>query len=145
MYKKSVEVRWSDMDPNFHVRHSIYYDWGAFCRISFLHEHGLTPEALTQYQIGPILFREECIFKKEIRLDDKVEVNVMLLKCNKDATRWSMVHEIWKNKTVLAAVITIDGAWIDLTKRKLGTPPQVVIDGFDLMPKAPGFTWLDSE
>lgn len=142
-YKKSVEIRWSDMDPNLHVRHSIYYDWGALCRISFLHEQGFTAEVVTQHQIGPILFREECVFKKEIRFDDKVEVNLMLLKCNKEAARWSMIHEIWKNETVLAAVITIDGAWIDLTKRKLGNPPQVVIDGFNLMPKAADFTLLD--
>lgn len=143
VYKKSVEIRWSDMDPNFHVRHSIYYDWGAFCRIGFLYDHGFTPEIATQYQIGPIIFREECVFKKEIRFDDKVEVNVRLQKCNKKVSKWTMIHEIWKNETVLAAVITIDGAWMDLTKRKLGNPPQVVIDGFDLMPKAADFTWLD--
>lgn len=142
-YKKSIEIRWSDMDPNFHVRHSIYYDWGAFCRIGFLYDHGLTEEVLSQYQIGPILFREECVFKKELRFSDRVEVNVLLLKCKKDGTRWSMVHEIWKNESVLAAVVTIDAAWIDLGKRKLGTPPQVVVDGFTAMPKSPDFTWSE--
>ena len=142
-YKKSVEIRWSDMDPNFHVRHSIYYDWGAYCRIGFLYDHGFTPQVATQYQIGPIIFREECVFKKEVRFDHKVEVTVMLQKCNKDATRWTMVHEIWKNEKVLAATITIDGAWMDLIKRKLGTPPQLVIDGFNAMPKSPDFILLD--
>lgn len=142
-YKKSIEIRWSDMDPNFHVRHSVYYDWGAFCRIAFLYEYGLTNDVLTQHKIGPILFREECVFKKELRFTDRAEVNVLLLKCKKDVTRWSMIHEIWKNETVLAAVITIDAAWIDLTKRKLGSPPPVVIDGFSRMPKSPDFSWLD--
>lgn len=131
------------MDPNFHVRHSVYYDWGAFCRIAFLYEYGLTNDVLAQHKIGPILFREECLFKKELRFTDRVEVNVLLLKCKKDITRWSMIHEIWKNETVLAAVITVDAAWLDLTTRKLGTPPAVVIEGFNRMPQSPDFSWLD--
>ena len=39
---KEIQLRWSDLDPNFHLRHSIYYDWGAFCRIEFLREFDLT-------------------------------------------------------------------------------------------------------
>ena len=38
VYSKKVEIRWSDLDPNFHLRHSVYYDWGAYTRISFLSE-----------------------------------------------------------------------------------------------------------
>ena len=37
-FKNSIQLRWSDLDPNFHVRHSVYYDWGAFCRIEFLNK-----------------------------------------------------------------------------------------------------------
>lgn len=33
---QEIQLRWSDLDPNFHLRHSVYYDWGAFCRIEFL-------------------------------------------------------------------------------------------------------------
>ena len=28
-YTKPVEIRWSDLDPNFHLRHSVYYDYGV--------------------------------------------------------------------------------------------------------------------
>lgn len=74
IYTKKVEVRWSDLDPNFHLRHSVYYDWGAYVRMSFMTENGITPSLLQQYQIGPILFREECIFKREISFHDSVEL-----------------------------------------------------------------------
>ena len=36
---KEIQVRWSDLDPNFHLRHSVYYDWGAYCRIEFLEQY----------------------------------------------------------------------------------------------------------
>ncbi|MBI1782589.1 MAG: thioesterase, partial [Sphingobacteriales bacterium] len=44
-YSKLVEVRWADLDPNFHVLHSKYYDFGAYIRMSYLTENGITPEA----------------------------------------------------------------------------------------------------
>ncbi|MBI3718876.1 MAG: hypothetical protein HY252_09835, partial [Sphingobacteriales bacterium] len=49
---KLVEVRWADLDPNFHVLHSKYYDFGAYIRMSYLTENGITPEALSQHHIG---------------------------------------------------------------------------------------------
>lgn len=47
-FSKEIQIRWSDLDPNFHLRHSVYYDWGAWCRVEFLNEFGLTAEVMTQ-------------------------------------------------------------------------------------------------
>ena len=49
---KSIEVRWSDLDPNFHVVHSKYYDFGAYCRMAFLIENGLSPITMQQQKMG---------------------------------------------------------------------------------------------
>ena len=35
-FTKEISIRWSDLDPNFHVRHSAYYDFGAQHRIEIL-------------------------------------------------------------------------------------------------------------
>ena len=138
-FSKKVEIRWADLDPNFHVLHSKYYDFGAYCRMAFLVEQGLTPAVMQQYNIGPILFREECNFKREITFGDEIEINVILKKRSSDYSRWSMVHEIWKSKEILSAVINIDGAWIDTQKRKLALPPKVVSKIFDEIPKGTDF------
>jgi acyl-CoA thioester hydrolase len=138
-----VQIRWSDLDPNVHLRHSVYYDWGAMCRIEFLHEHNLTTQLMQQLQIGPILFREECIFKKEIRLDDKVIINLHLLKAKRDYSRWSIQHFISKNEGIVSAILTVDGAWLDTAKRKLEIPPAQVSDVFSQMPKHKDFQWID--
>ena len=129
-YSKKLEIRWADLDPNFHVLHSKYYDFGAYCRMSFLTGHGITPALMIEKNIGPIIFREECLFKREIKFGDELTVFLKLSKCNPDASRWSMVHELWTNGDTLAAVITIDGAWMDTKIRKLTIPPEICKVGF---------------
>ena len=138
-YSKKIEIRWSDLDPNFHLRHSVYYDMGAYARISFLHETGITPQVMTQHHIGPIIFREECLFKKEIKFGDEITINLQLDKLSTNSSKWTMKHEIWKNGDTLAALLTIDGAWMDTQLRKITTPPEIFIKGFELIPKTKSF------
>jgi acyl-CoA thioester hydrolase len=138
---KAIDVRWADLDPNYHVRHSVYYDYGAYCRICFFNENGITSPFLAEHQIGPILFREECIFRKELRLGDAVTIDLQLLKAKSDYSRWSIQHIIRRNND-LAATLTLDGAWIDTIKRKLTNPPGLAHETFDKMPRMEKFEWL---
>jgi acyl-CoA thioester hydrolase len=140
-YVRTAEVRWADLDPNFHLRHSVYYDYAAYCRISFLEEFGLTATLMQQLRIGPILFREEAVFRREIRMGDRIAIDMELTKSRKDHSRWSITHQIFKNETTLAAIVHIDGAWLNTLERKLAIPPPQIIEVFENMPKAQGFAW----
>lgn len=139
---RTVQTRWSDLDPNFHLRHSVYYDWGAFCRIEFLKEYGLTAEVMHKMNFGPILFREECVFRREIKSSDTVIIDLKLIRSKKDFSRWSIQHHIIKKENIVAAVITVDGAWLDILERKLASPPQQVFNVFSKMPASDAFEWL---
>ena len=141
-FNRSIQLRWSDLDPNFHIRHSVYYDWGAFCRIEFLNEFGLTSQVMKELDFGPILFREECIFRKEIRSGDLVMISLEITKSKSEFSRWSIRHNISKDTGILCAILTVDGAWMDVTKRKLASPPEKVHEVFELMPKAQEFEWM---
>jgi acyl-CoA thioester hydrolase len=141
-YSKNIEVRWADLDPNFHVLHSKYYDFGAYIRMSYMTENGITPEALSKHHIGPIIFREECIFRKEIKFKDVVKITLQLSKARKDVSRWTMQHEIFIDDNKLAAQITVDGAWMDTVHRKLATPPQAFIEAFEAIPRSKDFVWI---
>jgi acyl-CoA thioester hydrolase len=138
-----VDVRWSDLDANNHVRHSVYYDWGAQARMNFLTAKGLDANVLHTQHFGPILFREECIFRREIRFGDEITINIQVLKLRRDLSRFSIKHEIKRKDGTLCAVLTIDGAWIDTHARKLTVPPQIAVDTFGQMPMAEGFEWID--
>ncbi len=142
-YKQCVQIRWSDLDPNFHLRHSVYYDWGAYCRVAFLNEFGLTTQVMQELKIGPILFREEAVFRKEVLSGDMIEISLMLTKAKRDFSRWSIQHFVIKNKEMLCAVLTVDGAWLNVVARKLAVPPKEAFEVFSTMPKSETFAWID--
>lgn len=138
-----VQVRWSDMDPNFHLRHSVYYDWGAMSRVIFLEKYGLTSALMQKLQFGPIILREECVFRREIRMGDPVMITIELVNSKRDYSRWTIRHAIVKDTDTLAAILTIDGTWLDTVKRKLTLPPQEAVDVFTQMPHSENFQWID--
>jgi acyl-CoA thioester hydrolase len=141
-FLEDVQLRWSDLDPNLHVRHSVYYDWGALCRVEFFDKHGLTIETMAKLNTGFILFREECVFKKEIRKGDKIKIDIQILESKKDFSRVSIRHHIYKNENILSAILTVDGAWINIKERKLSAPPEMIHNIFDHAPKHENFRWL---
>lgn len=138
-----IQVRWSDLDPLFHVRHSAYYDWGSQSRVAFFEKFGLSTAIMQQLSFGPILFREECVFKREIRLTDPVTITIEIISSRKDYSRWSIRHLIMKNDETIGAIITIDGAFMDMKDRKLMPPPQEATSVFSQIPISKDFKWSD--
>jgi acyl-CoA thioester hydrolase len=65
-----------------------------------------------------------------------------LLKAREDQGRWSIQHKIVKNDGVLAAILTVEGAWIDVLQRKLTSPPETVRHVFENMPRSEQFEWI---
>lgn len=112
--------------------------------MAYLVENGLTPQVLMQHDMGPILFKEECVFKKEIRFGDKVEIDVVALECKEDYSRWRMRHQIFVNDQ-LSAIIQVAGAWMSISKRKLATPPSLITHVFEQMPRAEEFRFYTDE
>jgi acyl-CoA thioester hydrolase len=142
-YNYPLQIRWADLDPNFHLRHSVYYDWGAYCRILFFNQHKLTVEVMRRLNIGPIIFREECVFKKEIRLVDEVTINILLIKAKRDFSRWSVQHQIIKSEQIISALLTVDLAWLNTVERKLAYPGKDIQEVIDQIPKHDQFEWVD--
>ncbi len=140
-YQQKIELRWSDLDPNFHLRHSAYYDFGAYLRVRFFNENGLSNDAFLKERIGPILFREECIFRRELKMGDEILVDIQLVKAREDFSRWTIQHEFIKNSQ-RAALLTVDGAWINTDLRKLAVLPENLRGSFNIMPKAENFEWI---
>lgn len=94
--------------------------------------------------IGPILFREEAIFKREVRPGDKLFINILVTKLRHDYSRFSFRHEITREDGTLCAVMNVDGAWIDTQRRKLTVPPESVVKTLENAPKSSDFEWSDN-
>ncbi|HEY6901605.1 MAG TPA: acyl-CoA thioesterase [Puia sp.] len=135
-FRKRLALRWADLDPNFHLRHSSYYDLAAQFRVELLDQMGLTLQVMKEQHFGPVLFREEAVFLKEIRYADSIDITAMLVSLSPDGAKWSVMHEFIDEKDVVRTRLTVDGAWIDTQLRKIANPtPQVAIDVFNALPK----------
>ena len=118
------DVRWADIDANKHMRHSAYYDYATHLRVQLLRNIGMDIATLSKLEIGPVLFREGAVFMREISMDDTIRVNVKLKRIREDGSRWTFYHEFHKDEEKVAAIVTVDSAWIDLKKRKLTALPD---------------------
>tara|TARA_R110002073_G_scaffold336208_1_gene530959 strand:+ start:101523 stop:101969 length:447 start_codon:yes stop_codon:yes gene_type:complete len=139
VYQITFRTKWADFDANKHMRHTAYNDYAAECRVSFFNENGLPLEQFEIHNFGPILFKEETTFYREIKLGEQLTVDLVLQGCSKQGERFKMLHHIYKADGVLAAEIKIYAAWIDLSKRKLTTPPISVVDMFNTLDKTADF------
>jgi acyl-CoA thioester hydrolase len=134
-FEKKIELRWSDLDPNFHLKHSIYYDLAVQFRLEMMTQAGLTVEKMKTELISPILFREEAIFKKEILYGDTIFINLKLAKGNETFSKWGFRHELYKADGTCCSILNVEGAWLNLKTRKLAMPPAFIIEFGKSLPK----------
>lgn len=140
-FEREIEVRWADCDANRHVRHSAYYDYGAHSRIRFFNELGYDSKKMDEIHMGPILFKEECSFIRELRAEDQIRVNLLKGKIAEDGSRWELHHEIYNGEGVKSAHITISGAWMDLQKRRLMIPPAELAKELHKLPEGEAYIY----
>ncbi len=125
-----AKVLWSQIDSNNHLRHSAYADFAAQARVEALVALEIDAQMMSNNNIGPILFKEEATYLREILPNDTIKVSCALSSSREDAARWSFVQHIYRGDGIHAATIRVSGAWLDLNKRKLTIPPPEIGEKF---------------
>lgn len=138
-FQVTFASKWSDFDPNRHMRHTAYNDYATEVRVRYFAKYNFTINEFTKHNLGPILFTEETTFRKEIHLGENITVNLKLQGLSKNNERWKIVHEVFNEAGKLSAIIKVYGAWIDLTKRKLRIPPEETKEMFAFAEKSNDF------
>lgn len=132
-------VMWAQVDANNHLRHSAYADFAAQARLQVLEQCGFNAAHMEELHVGPILFREELVYLREVRPNDLVRVTCVMTKCREDGSRWSFAQELFREDGVLAAVINVDGAWIDTKARRVTGLPSEWGQRFLSIPRSENF------
>ena len=138
-FKITFKTKWADFDANRHMRHTAYNDYAAEVRVRYFKEHGMSIEDLAKENLGPILFKEETNFYKEIHIGEDITVNLALNALSSKLERWKLQHQIFNKAGKLAAQINVYGAWIDLEKRKLSAPSAKFKNLFFILNKIDDF------
>ena len=112
-------------------------------RVALFAAHDLPLEDIARIGLGPILFREETRFLKEVAMSDTLTVHCSLQAMRKDGSRWTFLHEMYRGDGTKAAILTVDGAWINLETRKLGALPPEMLNIVYRFPRSDDFSWLE--
>ena len=110
-------------------------------RNEYLEENGITLQVMKELHFGPVIFREECLFRREVMYGEKISVKVELSKLRRDFSRWAVRNTFLKADGTVAALLTVEGAWMDTKARKLTVPPAIGAEVIHALPKAEDFVW----
>lgn len=121
------------------MRHTAYNDYAAESRVRLFSNYGLSLSKFNTEHIGPVLFKEETNFLREIAMGEDIKVEIYLKALSSEAERFTFTHDLFRDDRVLAARIEVYGAWIDLEKRKLITPPEFIKNAFLKFPRSEDF------
>jgi acyl-CoA thioester hydrolase len=89
--------------------------------------NGFSPQALHESGIGPVVFKDEASYFKELRILDEFIVTFHVSQMSDDGVRFTLKHDILRaSDQHKAAHIVTQGAWFDLRIRKLAPPPDAL-------------------
>ncbi len=140
-FRSRIALRWADIDANFHLRHSVFYDLGSEQRINFCAAGGATMDLMQREGFAPVLFREECRFLKEVKINDAVEIDLAISGLSRDFRKFAFQHRFLRGEEV-CAVVRVEGAWFNAVTRKVFVPPQLLTDALEHGPRSEDFAWL---
>ena len=140
----TVPVRWADLDPNGHVRHSVFLDLGAQARVGFLEGAGFGLAEMAAARIGPVLFTETAQYRHEIRSSELVTVDVELTGISANLKHFAMRHRLIREDGEIACIIDCRGAWMDLDTRRVVPAPDALFAVLERMPRAADYAELAS-
>lgn len=130
IFTQTVEVRWSDLDANQHMRHSAYADLCTHARLGWLAQSGFAGGEFARLGLGPVLFQESTEYFREVHLGEALTIDIRLEAASPDYGRWKLRQDMHKADGRLAATHRVAGAWLDLATRKLIAPPTVLAEIF---------------
>ena len=142
MYKKQFEIRWSDVDANSHLANSAYTNFMSHTRMAFFEKFGFPLPKIKEHNLGPIVFYEHMYYFKESFLGAPITVTIEVSGLSKDGMLFMFEHNFYNEKGENLAYCEMQGAWIDLTARKLIALPNELLLLAEQFPKSNSFKVL---
>jgi acyl-CoA thioester hydrolase len=138
------EVRWSDLDGNRHVRNTAFSEYATHARFRLLGAHGFGQAQLEAQRFGPVMMREEIRYKREVLFGEGLVVTVRCAGLSPDVSQWRVHQDVLRADGREAAVLTIQGGWMDLDTRKLIAPSAELASVLQSLPRTADYEDLPS-
>ena len=92
--------------------------------------------------IGPVVLRDEILYRRELRFQDEFTLSVALAGLSEDGSRLRLHNRIYRADGSFAASITSDGIWFDLRQRRRVAPPERLLAVLHAMERTEPFAIL---
>ncbi|MCP2253717.1 acyl-CoA thioester hydrolase [Prauserella aidingensis] len=117
-----VKVRTYELDPNGHLNHAVYHQYGEIARTELAVAAGVT-EGLIKQGIGIVMLESHIRFRREMRWGDEATVSCVSRFEDEKKVFW-MDNVITKLDGTVSAEIESTLGLMDLEKRKLVPGPM---------------------
>ncbi|AVP99383.1 thioesterase [Ahniella affigens] len=144
MFRQTFQAGWGDMDFNAHMANTAFLDRAADVRMMFFAAHGFPMSEFRQRRLGPVLFRDEIDYQREISLLEMFHVELTLAGLAPDGSRFIMQNTFTNDAGKLCARIQSSGSWLNLETRKLQPPPPDLLAALNEIARTDTFAELPS-
>ncbi len=143
--KKPIKLkfRWSDLDPNGHVRNSAYCDTFVDARMQLFKASGFPLSKLLELNLGPVVIREDFYYIKEIYGDAEVYVSIYIAGKSEDNRYFRFVQHMYNTSGTLSAYLEFTFGLLDLSLRKMAVPPALLLEYFLDLEKTEHYEIID--
>lgn len=122
-FEQQFRVGWSDLDGNAHVGNSSYLDYASNTRFLFFTLNGFPASRFASEKFGPVIARDELVYRKELRLMDEFRVDFEAVGAASDGVRFRVRNTFRNSLGEILATVTSEGVWFDLERRRPRAPP----------------------
>jgi len=147
-FEMTLFARWGDLDSNGHMGNAAYLDACVDVRFAFFASRGFSLARFTELALGPVIFKDEIEYYRELRLLDPVRITLAIAGASEDGSHFRLVNEYFRarpGEERLAARLVTTGSWLDLKRRKLTSPPEELAQVLREMPRTADFERLPSK
>ncbi len=142
-FEQRYHVGWSDLDGNAHMGNASYLGYAADTRMHYFTQHGFTLARFASERFGPVVAREELVYRKELRLMDEFVVDLELVGISENGMRFRVRNTFRNASKDVAASVTSEGVWFDLEHRRPRIPPSDLDSLMRALHRASDFQSLD--
>jgi acyl-CoA thioester hydrolase len=139
----TTRADWLLCDPNGHMRNSAYLDLAVHCRLRYLDANGFPAAEFSRRRLGPIVRWDRVDYYHEVRHLEEVVIELHLAAASDDLSRFRFANPLLRGGEV-AALVTTEAGWLDLTARRLVVPPEDLAAAVWRLPRTDDFASLPS-
>jgi len=129
-FTSDFKIRWNEMDLNGHINYANYLDYYSEARLEAMGHD--TFNVLNQQGLGPVVYKAELDFIKELRHPDTAHI-VTWVDQTIGKTRVAVNQQIYStDKITLVSAARFLIFFMDVNKRKPVPMPDILKKKFDL-------------